>query len=57
MAVPTLRRRIGMIEIENRESKAREAMKKRREREVKNEITPKEHEERLKKLKEIGLIK
>lgn len=57
MAVAPLRRRAGMIEIKERERKAREETRKQRESMNKEEVTKEEHEERIKKLKEIGLIK
>ena len=57
MAVPPLRRRAGMIEIKDKERKSREEAKKKRDSMKKEEITPEEHEERVKKLKELGLIK
>ena len=45
--------------IANREAKERATLDKRREQEeqAKKEITPEEHAERMKKLREMGLIK
>ena len=57
MAVAPLRRRAGLIEIKNKEIKVREELKKRGENMKKQEITPEEHEKRLKLLKEIGVLK
>ena len=55
MAVPPSRRRAGKIEIDNKARQIRDELKKREVE--KREITIEEHEERLKKLREIGLIK
>ncbi len=57
MAVAPLRRRAGKTDIDNRQRKTREELKKRQEKEKKAEITPEDHEERMEKLRELGLIK
>ena len=57
MAVPPLRRRVGKIEIDNKERKIKEELNKRLKNEKKENITPEEHEARIKKLREIGLLK
>ena len=56
MAIPPLRRRAGMIEIKEKERKAREEAKKSKEV-LKKEVSPEEHETRLKILREMGLLK
>jgi len=57
MATPPLRRRAGMIEIKEKERKVREEIRNRRVNEKSEEISKDEHEERLKMLKELGLVK
>jgi hypothetical protein len=57
MAVAPRTRRAGRVEIENKEREQREALKKRRENEVKEEISPEEHEKRMSILRSIGVIK
>jgi hypothetical protein len=57
MATPPLRRRAGMIEIKEKERKAREELRKRRENEKTPEVSEEEHEKRLEMLKSIGAIK
>lgn len=56
MAVAPLRRRAGKIEIQEKERKAREEAKKSGEK-MKKEITPQEEAERIRILKEAGLLK
>ncbi len=53
MAVPSLRRRAGMTEIENKERKLRETIKKDEPKEVSKE----EHDKRVNLLKDLGLLK
>jgi hypothetical protein len=57
MATPPLRRRAGKIDIENRARQIKEELKKREESMAKEKVTPEEHEERIKMLKSIGLVK
>ncbi len=53
MAVPSRRYRAGKVDIDNKAIERREKAKK----EVVKEVTPEEHEARLKVLKEMGIIK
>jgi len=59
MARPSYRHRVGLIEIENQKKKIREEQKKLDEKlkQKQKPISKEEHEERLKKLKEFGLLK
>lgn len=57
MAVPSLRHRAGKLEIQEKERKAREEARQKAGNVKKEEITPEEHEARLKLLKELGLVK
>lgn len=52
MAVPPRRRRAGKIDIDNKARGSRKSLP-----EEEQEITPEEHEERLKVLKDAGLLK
>lgn len=53
MAVPSSRHRAGKIEIDNKERET----KKRFADAKKDEITPREHEERLQALRDAGILK
>jgi len=57
MAVAPLRRRAGLVEIENRQRQIAEELRKREENAKKEEITPEEHEKRINMLKQIGVLK
>ena len=57
MAVAPLRRRAGRIEIENKERKIKEEIKSSKENTKEEKISEEEHQSRLDKLKEIGLLK
>ncbi|MEK6893703.1 MAG: hypothetical protein AABX07_05890 [Nanoarchaeota archaeon] len=57
MAIPSSRRRAGKVDIENRQKELKDELRKRKEREKEKQLTPEEHEARLKALKEAGLIK
>lgn len=57
MAVAPLRRRAGMIEIKNKERKIREELEARKQNETEQEVSEDEHQNRLNKLRELGLIK
>lgn len=53
MAVPSRRHRSGLVDIKNKEIER----KKNAFKEEKKEITPEEHEARLKVLRDLGLVK
>ena len=55
MATPSLRHRAVKIDIDNKARLIREQLKNRKE--AKQEISPEEHEKRLKMLKELGIVK
>lgn len=55
MAVAPRRRKAGLIEIRNKEIKAREEIKNKKVQ--REEVDSVDHQERLKLLKEIGLVK
>jgi signal recognition particle GTPase len=57
MAVAPRTRRAGLVDIQNREIKLKEEAKKRAENMKKEQITSEDHEQRLKMLKDMGLIK
>lgn len=57
MAVPPLRRRVGMNEIKEKERKAREELRKRQKEGKVEDVSKEEHEQRLNLLKEIGVLK
>lgn len=46
-----------MIEIKDKERKAREEVRKRKENEKKEEISTEEHQARINMLKDLGLVK
>ena len=57
MVVPSLRRRVGAIEINNKLIKDREEKKKKEEFEKKEIISEEEHKRRLEILKRIWILK
>lgn len=60
MAVASFRLRAGRVEIKNKERKIREELKMREEEQRKNKeekVSEEEHQARLNKLREIGLLK
>ncbi len=57
MAIPSFRQRAGAIEIQNKLIKEKEEKKRREKVGKKEQISEEEHEKRVKKLKELGLLK
>ena len=57
MAVASLRRRAGQIEIENKEKKIREELAARQENSKPAEVSQEEHDKRLEMLKSMGILK
>jgi len=57
MAVVPLKRRVGLIEIKNKERKIQEELKARKNNEKEEKISEEDHQKRIDLLKKLGLVK